>query len=301
MLERLRAALPREPLLVVPTAADADALRSASSRRRASCSAREVVDLRAADARARAPRPGVAGRAARPRSRASASCARRSRDAPSCSALAALRRGARLRRRAGGRCSRSCSARSSTPRALHRARCAPGRGGRRRAHAERAGGALLRLPPPARARSGAVDARRATPARRSTRCAQRPAAWGGRPVFLYGFDDLTPLQLDAVETLVGRAERRRLRRAALRAGPRRVRRPRGDGRAAARRSPPSTSQLPERSEHYAPARAAGAAPPRARAVRARRRAACRRTARCGCSRRAASAPRPSSSAPRCSS
>jgi ATP-dependent helicase/DNAse subunit B len=29
-----------------------------------------------------------------------------------------------------------------------------------------------------------------------------PAAWGGRPVFLYGFDDLTPLQLDALETLV---------------------------------------------------------------------------------------------------
>jgi ATP-dependent helicase/DNAse subunit B len=30
----------------------------------------------------------------------------------------------------------------------------------------------------------------------------RPAAWGGRPVFLYGFDDLTPAQLDAVEALV---------------------------------------------------------------------------------------------------
>jgi ATP-dependent helicase/DNAse subunit B len=28
-----------------------------------------------------------------------------------------------------------------------------------------------------------------------------PAAWGGAPVFLYGFDDLTPLQQDAVETL----------------------------------------------------------------------------------------------------
>jgi ATP-dependent helicase/DNAse subunit B len=32
-----------------------------------------------------------------------------------------------------------------------------------------------------------------------------PAAWGGRPVLLYGFDDLTPLQADAVETLAGRA------------------------------------------------------------------------------------------------
>jgi RecB family exonuclease len=35
---------------------------------------------------------------------------------------------------------------------------------------------------------------------------ERPAAWGGRPVLLYGFDDLDPLQLDAVETLAGRAE-----------------------------------------------------------------------------------------------
>jgi ATP-dependent helicase/DNAse subunit B len=32
-----------------------------------------------------------------------------------------------------------------------------------------------------------------------------PAAWGARPVFLYGFDDLTPLQTDAVETLARHA------------------------------------------------------------------------------------------------
>ncbi len=32
-----------------------------------------------------------------------------------------------------------------------------------------------------------------------------PGAWGGRPVFLYGFDDLTPIQRDAVETLVRHA------------------------------------------------------------------------------------------------
>jgi ATP-dependent helicase/DNAse subunit B len=38
---------------------------------------------------------------------------------------------------------------------------------------------------------GALDALRAEPSR-----------WGGRPVFLYGFDDLTPAQLDTVETLV---------------------------------------------------------------------------------------------------
>jgi ATP-dependent helicase/DNAse subunit B len=29
----------------------------------------------------------------------------------------------------------------------------------------------------------------------------KPALWGGRPVLFYGFDDLTPLQLDAIETL----------------------------------------------------------------------------------------------------
>src|SRR5215217_2460816 len=29
-----------------------------------------------------------------------------------------------------------------------------------------------------------------------------PASWGRRPVFFYGFDDLTPIQRDAVETLI---------------------------------------------------------------------------------------------------
>ncbi len=32
---------------------------------------------------------------------------------------------------------------------------------------------------------------------------ERPAAWGETPVFFYGFDDLQPLQRDAVETLAG--------------------------------------------------------------------------------------------------
>ena len=57
---------------------------------------------------------------------------------------------------------------------------------------------------------------------------ERPGRLGPAPVFLYGFDDLTPLQLDAVETLSGARRGRRLRRAALRGGPRRVRGPRGD-------------------------------------------------------------------------
>ena len=54
-------------------------------------------------------------------------------------------------------------------------------------------------------RLGAVDteglARAALDAIRA-----RPAAWGARPVFLYGFDDLTPLQRDTVETLARHAE-----------------------------------------------------------------------------------------------
>jgi ATP-dependent helicase/DNAse subunit B len=35
---------------------------------------------------------------------------------------------------------------------------------------------------------------------------ERPAAWRGRPVFLYGFDDLTALQRDAIETLARHAD-----------------------------------------------------------------------------------------------
>jgi len=35
---------------------------------------------------------------------------------------------------------------------------------------------------------------------------ERPAAWGERPVFLYGFDELTPVQRDAVETLARHAD-----------------------------------------------------------------------------------------------
>ena len=35
---------------------------------------------------------------------------------------------------------------------------------------------------------------------------RQPDAWGGRPVFVYGFDDLTPLQRDAIETLARHAD-----------------------------------------------------------------------------------------------
>ncbi len=42
---------------------------------------------------------------------------------------------------------------------------------------------------------GALDALRAS-----------PRSWGATPVFLYGFDDLTPIELDAVETLARQAD-----------------------------------------------------------------------------------------------
>jgi superfamily I DNA/RNA helicase len=35
---------------------------------------------------------------------------------------------------------------------------------------------------------------------------ERPARWGGTPVFFYGFDDLTPIELDTIETLSRQAE-----------------------------------------------------------------------------------------------
>ena len=129
---------------------------------------------------------------------------------------------------------------------------------------------------------------------------ERPAAWGSRPVFLYGFDDLTPLQLDAVETLSGRvgaevcvalpyeagraafAGTRRHGRAAQAAGgrARRAARPLGALRASAPGARCTTSS-------------AGCSSPAPRG--------CRPTAPCGCWRRAASARRRSSSPPRCSS
>ena len=70
-----------------------------------------------------------------------------------------------------------------------------------------------------------------------------PSLWAATPVLLYGFDDLSPLQLEAVE----HPRRRRgagNRVAELRGGPYGVRRP---GRAPTRRSPrspPSTADWP---------------------------------------------------------
>ena len=76
-----------------------------------------------------------------------------------------------------------------------------------------------------------------------------PQAWGGRPVFLYGFDDLTPTERDAVETLGRHADVC----VALPYEPGRVA---FAGRAATveelRPLATEVVHLPERSEHYAP-------------------------------------------------
>ena len=125
-----------------------------------------------------------------------------------------------------------------------------------------------------------------------------PTTWGARPVFLYGFDDLTPTERDAVETLVRHAGTEVC--VALPYEPGRVA---FAGRAATveelRPLAREVVHLPERAEHYAAGARAGPPPPRTPAVRAGVAARARRTARCGCWRRAASAPRRSSSARRC--
>ena len=78
----------------------------------------------------------------------------------------------------------------------------------------------------------------------------RPASWPGRPVFLYGFDDLTPTELDAVEAL-----------ARVAGAPVTVALPYEPGRAAfagraqtvetLRPLAAEHLELPDRSEHYA--------------------------------------------------
>ena len=198
VLERLRAVLHREPLLVVPTAADvahyqrelaaggvvfgaqvltfARLVREIGRRRRA-LTARPLGPV----ARDRVVRAAIARRAA-------ARARRRRRRAPGFAAAAGALfaelqrslvepRASRARLRAwGGRAATPTSSRRCTR---------PTAAGWRRSGARTA-----------RARRG----------RRSTRCAPTRRAGARRPVFLYGFDELTPPQLDAVETLARLAE-----------------------------------------------------------------------------------------------
>ena len=102
---------------------------------------------------------------------------------------------------------------------------------------------------------------------RSTRCGASRARWGATPVFVYGFDDFTPLELDALETLAGACGRRRDRLAALRARPRGLP---GGRRALHERLAAIADEhveLEAVSDHYADELARRPAPPRARPVR----------------------------------
>ena len=123
----------------------------------------------------------------------------------------------------------------------------------------------------------------------STRCASAPRSWGSTPVLFYGFDDLTQLQLDAIETLGRVIDAEVTVSLAYEPG-----RAAFAGRAApsrrSRRSRASMRELAPRAEHYAPASRAPLAPSRALAVRAGGAARVAATEPCGCSRAEASAP-----------
>ena len=104
----------------------------------------------------------------------------------------------------------------------------------------------------------ALDALRAAPGR-----------WGPEPVFFYGFDDLHPLERDAIETLAARGRGRGHRVADLRAGPRGAPGARRGGRGAAPARPSACSSCRRSTSTTTPARARRSAPPRAPPVRAR--------------------------------
>ena len=253
-------------------------------------------DVPAAARRDRGARPASTGARWAPW-RASASCARRSRGTHLQVARAVS---ARTRLRRGGRatCSPSCGRSLVTPARFTRALRGWAAAARRR-RTPRSSPRSTR-PTTAGWRASAAATRRATRAPRWTRCASGPAAWGARPVFLYGFDDLDAAAARRGRDARGPRRRGGLGRAALRARPRRVRRARRDGRAAeAARRPPRRARRPLGALRGPGA--ARAAPPRAAAVRGRRRAvlAQRRRAAAGGRRRARGgrAGRP----PRCSS
>ena len=197
MLGAYRAALDDEPILVVPTFADVDHYRRELAGAGAVFGVR-VVRLLGPDARDRA--PGRGRRADRSRGwRASAS------PAPRSPGSGWRRSRRRPRRRAS---SRLCCALVTE---LEEQRIEPGRWwAAMRAWGEREPRAR-RLRRGARARCTAPTATACARSSRRDRVLHdqaaldalrlEPARWGATPVFLYGFDDLTPLQRDAIETL----------------------------------------------------------------------------------------------------
>ena len=266
VLDRLRAALPARPAAGRADGGRRRALPARARRLRARLR-RGGADVPQPRARDRAARPALRRAAARAASRATASCAPRS---PTCRCGRSPRSAATPGFAAPpARCSPSCSARSSRPRASPsalRAWAEPARAAYADELAALYAAYRRRLEALGRPdREGyawaALDALRAD-----------PAAWGGAARVLLrlrrphadrarrGRDARAPREADVCVALPVRARPRRVRRAARRRS-----------RSCAR-SPPRSLHLPERSEHYAPARAARAAPPRALAVRAGRRA-----------------------------
>ena len=123
-------------------------------------------------------------------------------------------------------------------------------------------------------------------------------AWDGRPLFLYGFDELLPTQLDFVESLVRHTDTELTvavtyepGRAALAGSATTVELLKPLGPRAPHARAPVASTTPRAPAAPCTTSSAGCS--------SRRAAASRPTAPCACSKRAASAPRPSSSARRC--
>ncbi len=196
VLERFRAALPRDPVLVVPTSADVQHYQRELAAEGIVLGA-EVLTfnwLVRAIAEATGVRSRVLGPVARERVvRAAVADTRlevlvRSAQAPGFAAAA----GALF-----AELGRSLVGPARFAQALRDWPEAPAHGGELAAMFSAYHRRLDRL--------GVVDgeglARAALDALR-----ERPAAWGARPVFVYGFDDLTPLQRDAVETLARHAD-----------------------------------------------------------------------------------------------
>jgi ATP-dependent helicase/DNAse subunit B len=197
VLERLRAAVARDPLLVVPTAADVDHYRRELAAEGVVFGAEVLTFSRLI--REMAAAVGIPGRPLGPVARERVVRAAVN-DTP-LDVLAVSSRSPGFAAAAGAlfaELQRSLVG----PARFTRAARTWAAGGTAPAHAEELA-ALYRAYHDRLDQLGAYDAE-GFPRAALDALRERPAAWGTRPVFLYGFDDLTPLELDAVETLSGR-------------------------------------------------------------------------------------------------
>ena len=173
-------------------------------------------------------------------------------------------------RRGGRRADRRAPARADHAAAPRRSRC--GRGRRRTCAGRRlpatSGGSTPTMSASSIGSAGSIAS--CSPGGRSTRCGPRRRAGGATPVFFYGFDDLTALERDAIETLARVVGVAGHRVADLRGRARGARRARAEAVEELRPLAESVTELPAQDEHYAPESRRRAAPPRALPVRARR-------------------------------